>query len=89
MTTETTNDMATILTRLSGRIEIRGIKFNQMLLSEKYRETGVNDLVFVKKMYGVYFYTSRSEMEKMCHLQAQKLPVYVGIEGTLSIYEIR
>lgn len=89
MTTESTNDMATILTRLSGRIEIKNIEFSQMLLSGEYRETGVNDLVFVKKMYGVYFYTSRSEMEKMCHLQAQKLPVYVGIEGTLSIFEIK
>lgn len=89
MITKNTSEIMSLIMKLSGHIEINSITFSQKLLNEKYRESGANDLVFINKMYGVYFYTSRSEMEKMCHLQIQKLPVYVGIDGTLSIYEIK
>lgn len=83
-----TSNIAEILKRLDGRIEVNGIKFSQLLLNEQYRETGVNDIFFIKKMHGVYFYTSRYAMEQRCRLQDVKMPIYVGIDGTLSLYEI-
>jgi hypothetical protein len=33
-------------------------------MSEKYRETGVNDLYFIGKKFGLWFYTSRADFDQ-------------------------
>lgn len=89
MNTTFAQDIATIANRLNGHVDFSNIKFDQMLMNEEYRETGVNDIVFVKKAYGVYFYTSRSAMENMVMLNAPKeMPVMVGCENSLNLYRI-
>lgn len=52
-------DIAEIATKLDGKVKFSSIIYSQQMLSEKYRETGVNDMYFIGKKFGLWFYTSR------------------------------
>ncbi len=88
MNTTFVQDIAIIANHLNGKIEFSNIKFNQKLLGEEYREKNVNNIVFVKKVYGVYFYTTRAAMESMIMLSKKEMPVLVGCDNSLNLYEI-
>lgn len=88
MNTTFVQDIATIANLLNGNVEFSNIKFNQKLLGEEYREKNVNNIVFVKKVYGVYFYTTLSAMESMIMLSGKGMPVLVGCDNSLNLYEI-
>lgn len=88
MNTTFVQDIATIANALNGKVEFNNIEFDQMIMREEYRETGVNDIVFVKKAYGVYFYTSRSAMENMVMFHKTEMPVMVGCANSLNLYRI-
>lgn len=88
MNTTFVQDIAIIANHLNGNIDFSNIKFDQMLVSEEYREKNVNNIVFVKKMYGVYFYTTRAAMESMIMLRGNEMPVLVGCDNSLNLYEI-
>lgn len=84
-----TKDIETIANALTGRVEFSSIKFDQVLLSEEYRESNVNDIVFIKKAYGIYFYTRRSALDAITELRATKnMPVLVGCSESTNLYEI-
>lgn len=53
-------DIAEIATKLDGKVNFSSIVYSQQMLSEKYRETGVNDIYFIGKKFGLWFYTSRA-----------------------------
>lgn len=53
-------DIAEIATKLDGKVKFSSIIYSQQMLSEKYRETGVNDMYFIGKKFGLWFYTSRA-----------------------------
>lgn len=90
MNTTFVQDIATIANALNGKVEFSSIEFDQCLLGEEYREKSVNDIVFVKKAYGVYFYTSRSAMDAMVMMNAPKeMPVLVGCADSNRLYRIR
>ena len=40
-------DIAEIATKLDGKVKFSSIIYSQQMLSEKYRETGVNDMYFI------------------------------------------
>lgn len=82
-------DIAEIATKLDGKIEFSSIIYSQKMLSEKYRETGVNDMYFIGKKFGLWFYTSRAALDSLCCLQNPKFPTWVLCENSLSLYEIR
>ena len=42
-------DIAEIATKLDGKVKFSSIIYSQQMLSEKYRETGVNDMYFIGK----------------------------------------
>lgn len=89
MNTRFTQDIAIIANNLNGHVEFSNIMFDQVLLGEEYREESVNNVVFVKKAYGVYFYTTRTAMENMVMLNTPKeMPVMVGCENSLNLYKI-
>lgn len=89
MNTTFAQDIAIIATNLNGHVEFSNIKFDQCLIGEDYREKSVNNVVFIKKAYGVYFYTTRTAMENMVMLNAPKeMPVMVGCENSLNLYRI-
>lgn len=48
-------DIAEIANKLDGKVEFSSIVYSQQLMSEKYRETGVNDLYFIDKSLGCGF----------------------------------
>ena len=50
-------DIAEIATKLDGKVKFSSIIYSQQMLSEKYRETGVNDMYFIGKKFGLWFYT--------------------------------
>lgn len=84
------NDIATIASALNGKVDFQNIQFDQILMSEEYRETGVNNIVFVKKAYGVYFYTTKTALENVVFLkQNGNLPVLVGCADSLNLYLIK
>lgn len=56
-------DIAEIATKLDGKVKFSSIIYSQQMLSEKYRETGVNDMYFIGKKFGLWFYTSRAALE--------------------------
>lgn len=45
-------DIAEIATKLDGKVKFSSIIYSQQMLSEKYRETGVNDMYFIGKKFG-------------------------------------
>ena len=61
-------DIAEIATKLDGKVEFSSIVYSQQLMDEKYRETGVNDLHFIGKKFGLWFYTSRVDLDNLCYL---------------------
>ena len=83
------NDIAVIAARLEDRINFSGIEFSQCLMGEEYREKDVNDIHFVRKENGVYFYTSKWAIEKITMLQKVEVPVLVGHDGSLNLYRIK
>lgn len=89
MKTNFVNDIARIAIALEGHIEFYHIEYDQSLLSEEYREVSVNDIVFVKKAYGVWFYTKKTALADVMALKDTKLPVLVGIADSLQLYEIK
>lgn len=82
-------DIAEIAFRLDGKVRVSSIIYSQQMLSEEYRETGVNDIYFIGKKFGLWFYTSRAALEDLCCLQNPKFPTWVLCENSLSLYEIR
>lgn len=80
-------DIAEIAQRLDGHVDFKSIKHSQLIF-ENYKETGVNDLYFIGKKFGLYFYTSRAAVESICYLEKKKMPTYVATESTCNIYEI-
>lgn len=83
------SDIAFIAARLEGRINFSGIVFDQCLMGEEYREKDVNDIHFVRKENGVYFYTSKWAIERATMMQQVEIPVLVGWGGSLNLYQIQ
>lgn len=82
-------DIAEIATKLDGKVEFSSIVYSQQLVDEKYRENGVNDLHFIGKKFGLWFYTSRAALDSLCYLNKSNFPTLVLCENSLSIYEIK
>lgn len=82
-------DIAEIASKLDGKVKFSSIIYSQQMLSEKYRETGVNDMYFIGKKFGLWFYTSRAALDSLCYLQKKELPTWVLCENSLSLYEIK
>lgn len=80
-------DIAEIAQKLDGKVNFESIKFSQVIFEDK-KETGVNDLLFIGKKFGLYFYTGRAAVESICYLEKKKMPTYVATESTCNIYEI-
>lgn len=58
-------DIAEIASKLDGKVEFSTIVYSQQMLSEKYRETGVNDMYFIGKKFGLWFYTSWAALDSL------------------------
>lgn len=88
--TSQVQEMSQIANLLAGKINLSSIKKSQqILMGEEYQVKSVNDLLFVKKMYGLYFYTSKYSLEMMCELKAGiELPILVCLENSTNLYEI-
>ena len=54
-------DIAEIAALLDGKVDFQQISFNQVLTTEHGKS--INDLLFVSKKFGIWFYTSRSAFE--------------------------
>lgn len=90
METRFVKDIAKIADLLDGKVEFMDIRFDQRLMSEEYRVTDVNNLHFVGKKYGVFFYVLKSELEDMITLRnTDPLSVLVGCDDSLNLYKIQ
>lgn len=81
-------DIVIIANALNGKVDFSAIEFDQCIMDEKYREQSVNNIVFVKKMYGVWFYTTKTAMEDAMRLAGKELPVLVGCSNSRNLYRI-
>lgn len=82
------SDIVAISTALDGVVNFESIAFSQILITEHGQS--INDLMFVHKIRGIYFYTSRSSMESIvCHLTNAKLPTYVVCADSKNVYELK
>lgn len=79
-------DVAEIAKRLDSKVNFYGIKFSQVHPSEQGQT--INDLCFLYRKYGVYFYTSTSKLDQLHKLTDVELPIYVGIDESKGIYEL-
>lgn len=79
-------DIAEIATKLDGKVKFSSIIYSQQMLSEKYRETGVNDMYFIGKKFGLWFYTSRAALDSLCYLQNPKLKTADDLSDDLCLY---
>lgn len=79
-------DIALIASLLDGKV-----KFNKIIWSEilpcKQGES-MNDLRFLDKKFGVYFYTSRASLDKLCFLNNKNIPTYVVCEESQNVFKI-
>ena len=88
MNTNFVKDIATIANALNGKVEFSCIEFDQCLLGEEYREKNFNNIVFVKKAFGVYFYTKRTALDDVIMLKDCEIPVLVGCAESCNLYQI-
>lgn len=47
-----------------------------------------NDLHFIGKKHGVYFYTSRTSLDRLCYLNNKDIPTYVVCEESKNVFKI-
>lgn len=82
--------IAEIAQKLDGKVDFSMIRYDQNLLSEEYREGYVNDIQYIGKRYGVYFYTSKMKLEaSVMGNEKEELPTLVGVDGTLRLFLIK
>lgn len=83
--------IAEIAQKLDGKVDFSMIRYDQNLLSEEYKEKGfVNDIQYIGKRYGLYFYTSRMKLEaSVMGNEKEVLPTLVGVEGALELFLIK
>lgn len=83
--------IAEIAQKLDGKVDFSMIRYDQNLISEEYKEKGcVNDIQYIGKMYGVYFYTSKMKLEaSVMGNKKEELPTLVGVDGTLRLFLIK
>ena len=83
--------IAEIAQKLDGKVEFSMIRYDQNLISEEYRDKGwVNDIQYMGKRYGVYFYTSKMKLEaSVMGNEKEELPTLVGVDGTLRLFLIK
>ncbi len=83
--------IAEIAQKLDGKVDFSMIRYNQNLISEEYRDKGwVNDIQYIGKRYGVYFYTSKMKLEaSVMGNEKEELPTLVGVDGTLRLFLIK
>lgn len=82
------SDIAEIAIALDGRLDFQQIYFSQCLIVEHGKS--VNDLLFVEKRFGIYFYTSKTAFQlNVCNMHKVLLPTYVICEGSKNVYEIK
>lgn len=86
-------DLAEIAAALDGKVEFQNIQFSQILTTEHGQSQ--NDLLFIGRKFGVYFYTSRSSFDAIFYLMtkhkpqfALSMPTYVVCEGSKNVYQI-
>lgn len=83
--------IAEIAQKLDGKVDFSMIRYDQQLLSEEYREKGwVNDIQYIGKKYGLYFYTSKMKLEaSVMGNEKEELPTLVGVDGELALFLIK
>ena len=82
--------IAEIAQKLDGKVDFSMIRYDQILLSEEYKEGCVNDIQYIGKRYGVYFYTSKMKLEaSVMGNEKEELPTLVGVDGTLRLFLIK
>lgn len=83
--------IAEIAQKLDVKVDFSMIRYDQQLLSEEYKEKGwVNDIQYIGKRYGLYFYTSKMKLEaSVMGNEKEDLPTLVGVEGTLELFLIK
>lgn len=82
--------IAEIAQKLDGKVDFSMIRYDQNLLSEEYKECYVNDIQFIGKRYGLYFYTSKMKLEaSVMENEKEELPTLVGVDGTLELFLIK
>lgn len=83
--------IAEIAQKLDGKVDFSMIRYDQQLLSEEYKEKGwVNDIQYIGKRYGLYFYTSKMKLEaSVMGNEKEELTTLVGVDGELALFLIK
>lgn len=88
MNSQIAKDIQIIASNLEGVVNFSSISWSQSLICKKGES--INDLLFIKKIRGIYFYTSRSSMELICFLKRKnEFPCYVVCENSNEVYELK
>ena len=83
-------DIAEIAGLLNGKVYFTDISFSKKLLSQEFRTTEMNDVVFVCRKFGVNFYTLKTDVESQMMLRADgPVSVLVGTDNSLNLYRIQ
>jgi len=81
------NDIIDIATALAGVVNFESINYSQILTTE--HGESINDLLFVQKIKGIYFYTSKYAVHNaVCNLLKPELPTYVVCPGSKNVYKL-
>lgn len=79
-------DIAEIANKLNGKVDFKGVQFNQILICEKGQS--INGLLFIDRKFGLWFYTDRNDIDNICYMKKGKFPTYVVCENSNAVYEI-
>lgn len=81
-------DIQEICAALDGVVNFESITFSQRLICA--HGESINDLQYVDKIRGIYFYTSSHMITRtVCHLANEKLPTYVCCPNSKNVYELK
>lgn len=81
-------DIQEICAALDGLVNFESIEFNQILMCA--HGESINELQYVNKIRGIYFYTSSHMITRtVCYLANEKLPTYVCCPNSKNVYELK
>lgn len=89
MTTKTNyaKDIVTIASALEGKVEFNSITSSQILPCQ--HGESINDLLFIDKKFGLYFYTSKHDLDSLCYLRKGSFKTLVVCKDSKVVYEIK
>lgn len=80
-------NIAIIANELEGRLEVRGLEYNQKIVGGEHGKN-FNHITFVKKIGDVYIYTETPDMIAIAMGKVKNIPLYAAHKNSDCMYKL-